>query len=276
MSERENLPTQIASQDVVVTTTKRGSLVARGLQAVENTKQKTLTKNNEVNTAEEQYRLGLKYDSGDGVPQDDEEAVKWYQLAAAQGHARAQSNLGTFFCSLGDGAYKDDKEAITWFRKAAEQGDSDGQFFLGLMYRDGTGVPQNDEEAVKWYLLAADQGNLAAQNSLGNMYYLGHGISKNYEMAVKWYRLAAEQGHADSQYDIGVMYRDGTGLPQDDEEALKYFQLAADQGNTEAQKSLTLLKCFKQMGELIMTQKKLAALGDAAAQETLKNLNIDW
>jgi hypothetical protein len=34
------------------------------------------------------------YDNGEGVPQDDAEAVRWYRLAAAQGLARGQFNLG--------------------------------------------------------------------------------------------------------------------------------------------------------------------------------------
>ena len=29
----------------------------------------------------------------EGVPEDDKEAVKWYRLAAEQGHAKAQFNL---------------------------------------------------------------------------------------------------------------------------------------------------------------------------------------
>ena len=33
------------------------------------------------------YNLGLMYDSGEGVPEDDKEAVKWYRLAAEQGNA---------------------------------------------------------------------------------------------------------------------------------------------------------------------------------------------
>jgi TPR repeat protein len=32
--------------------------------------------------------------AGKGVPQDDKQAVKWYRLAAEQGHANAQYNLG--------------------------------------------------------------------------------------------------------------------------------------------------------------------------------------
>ena len=38
--------------------------------------------------------LGLKYANGEGVVEDDAEAVRWYRLAADQGHAGAQVNLG--------------------------------------------------------------------------------------------------------------------------------------------------------------------------------------
>ena len=34
------------------------------------------------------------YDNGDGVLQDYAEAIRWYQLAADQGYARAQFRLG--------------------------------------------------------------------------------------------------------------------------------------------------------------------------------------
>ena len=33
-----------------------------------------------------QYNIGLMYEIGDGVPQDDKTAVKWFRLAADQGH----------------------------------------------------------------------------------------------------------------------------------------------------------------------------------------------
>ena len=32
-----------------------------------------------------QYNLGVMYDKGEGVPQDDKRALKWYTLAAEQG-----------------------------------------------------------------------------------------------------------------------------------------------------------------------------------------------
>ena len=43
----------------------------------------------EQGDAETQYNLGLAYARGQGVPQDDQEAVRWYRLAADQGVAAA-------------------------------------------------------------------------------------------------------------------------------------------------------------------------------------------
>jgi hypothetical protein len=44
-----------------------------------------------------QTNLGLMYQNGWGVPQDDKEAVRWYTLAAEQEHAKAQYNLGVMY-----------------------------------------------------------------------------------------------------------------------------------------------------------------------------------
>ena len=40
--------------------------------------------------ADAQYNLGLMYANGEGVPEDDAEAVRWYRLAADQGTTRAR------------------------------------------------------------------------------------------------------------------------------------------------------------------------------------------
>lgn len=56
--------------------------------------------------------------------QNEKEAFRWYKLAAEQGHATAQRNLG--YCYYrGEGVPKDKKEAAKWWRLAAEQGDED-------------------------------------------------------------------------------------------------------------------------------------------------------
>ena len=122
----------------------------------------------EQGDAKSQHNLGVMYDDGTGVPQDDKTAVKWYRLAAKQGFATAQSNLGTMY-ETGKGVPQDDETAVKWYKLAAEQGLVEAQYNLGGMYDYGRGVPQDDETAVKWYKLAAKQGDANAQKAVRDL-----------------------------------------------------------------------------------------------------------
>ena len=110
----------------------------------------------EQGNANAQTNLGVRYANGQGVPQDDTEAVRWYRLAANQGNAVAQTNLGLLYDN-GEGVPQDDTEAARWCRLAADQGLAQAQANLGLRYANGQGVPQDLVSAHMWYSLAAAQ-----------------------------------------------------------------------------------------------------------------------
>jgi TPR repeat protein len=63
------------------------------------------------------------YGKGLGVPKDPGEAIKWYRLAAEQGHASAQNNLGLLLAN-GEGAPQDYVQAYKWLILSAVQGDA--------------------------------------------------------------------------------------------------------------------------------------------------------
>ena len=84
-----------------------------------------------------QFYLGLSYDKGEGVTEDDIVAVGWYNRAADQGNVKAQYNLGVMHAT-GQGVPQYYAAAAEWFRKAAEQGDVRAQYRLGLAYSTGT------------------------------------------------------------------------------------------------------------------------------------------
>jgi TPR repeat protein len=52
---------------------------------------------------------------------------------------------------------EDYAEAVRWYRLAAAQGDASAQFNLGVMFRDGWGVPQDYVSAHMWLNLAASR-----------------------------------------------------------------------------------------------------------------------
>ena len=180
-------------------------------------------------------------------------ALKEFLPLARQGNADAQFNLGNMYQN-GEGVPQDDKEAARWYRLAAEQEDAGvaaaiAQLNLGIMYHEGLGVPQDDKEAARWYRLAAEGGLTFAQANLGIMYHEGLGVPQDYKEAARWFRSAAEQnaqlkfkGEAVAQLGLGVMYRQGQGVPQDYKEAVRWFLWRRSRG-TRLRRS-TLAACI--------------------------------
>ena len=177
------------------------------------------------------------YRDGEDLPQDDAEAARWYRLAAEQGHAEAQGNLGVMYAS-GRGVSQDYGEALRWFRLAADQGHAPAQRNLGVAYANGLGVQQDARKATQWFCLAAHQAHLKAQVNCGHAYLNGSGVDRDAVQAQRWFRLAADEGDAVAQHNLGFIYATGNGVPQDATEALRWFRLAAAQGLAAAQHSL--------------------------------------
>jgi TPR repeat protein len=122
---------------------------------------KEVRKSAEVGNASAQYRLGLFYTGGVGVPQNYGDAKEWFEKAAKQGHVRAQADLGTLYLQ-GTGAPQSDQMAMFWFGQAAEHGDGLACAKLGWMYAKGQGVIQDYVQAHMWYSLGAGQGEQSA------------------------------------------------------------------------------------------------------------------
>ena len=97
------------------------------------------------------------YDRGDYTT-----AYKEFKVLAERGKSEAQYYLGIMY-EYGRGVPEDDTEAVKWYRKAAEQGNRFAQLSLGIMYDFGTGVPQDYVMAHMWLNLAAAQGSSGAR-----------------------------------------------------------------------------------------------------------------
>ena len=58
----------------------------------------------------------------------------------------------------GQGFLQDYAEAVKWYRLAADQGNASAQRNLGIMYEYGRGLPQNNIMAHMWYNLGSANG----------------------------------------------------------------------------------------------------------------------
>ena len=134
------------------------------------------------------YNRGLEaYKSGDYAT-----ALKKWTPLAEKGFAKAQMNLGVIYAS-GQGVPKDNVEAMRWSRVAAEQGYPSAQNIMGFIYLQGQGVTQDFKVAFDWFKLAAEQGHADAQSNLGIMYENGFSVTQDFTRAFMWLDIAASQ-----------------------------------------------------------------------------------
>ncbi len=134
------------------------------------------------------------YDSGDYAT-----ALAEWQPLADGGDANARFGLGLMYAN-GFGVPLDDDQALKWYGLAAEQGHGEAQCNLAVMYSNGWGVPQSDAEAMKWYELAAGNGVVAAQVSLADAYLMGFAVPASKTEAYKWLTIAIEHGDLNAGY----------------------------------------------------------------------------
>ncbi|TGV06746.1 sel1 repeat family protein [Alcaligenaceae bacterium 429] len=93
-----------------------------------------------------------------------ENAREWFEKAAEQGLAQAQFSLGVMY-DQGRGVPQNDAKAFEWYEKAAQQGDVDAQLSLGVMYMIGQGVAQNKATAKELFKQACDNGDKTGCNN---------------------------------------------------------------------------------------------------------------
>ena len=256
----------------------------------------------ELGLTEAQYKLGLMYYYGLGVPQDNNEAIFWFKKADEQGHAKA------YFRTLNSGQerhydnYKtaakptyDPAPSFDLIAQMAAQGNAEAQHHRGLVYYYGLGLPQEDhKEALAWFKKAANQGYAEAQYKLGVIYHYGLGLPSDplglpadHKEAIVWFKKAANQGHYEAQHQLGMVYYYGLGDLQNYEKAMAWFENAAAQGNAELQyklghkyssgerrHSIYQVRIKQQYGPLhyhnaVFWFKKAAAQGHARAQYEL-------
>ncbi|MGC7560008.1 tetratricopeptide repeat protein [Pasteurella sp. PK-2025] len=120
-------------------------------------------------------------------------AFKLWLSRAEQGDMSAQFNVGRMY-DEGDGVEQNKQLALKWYQKSAEQHHPDAQYHLALMYSEGDGVAQDFKQAYKWYSQSALQGDARAVYNLGTLYANGEGVERNWERAKMYFKQACNAG----------------------------------------------------------------------------------
>lgn len=168
------------------------------------------------------YKMGWAYDMGSGVIKDYQKAMEWYKKAVDKGYYFPLNNMAVMY-ENGEGVEKDENKAFELYKEAAEKGNTMAMKNLSLFYQNGKAPNGKDmNKAIEWSTKSAEGGEIYGMTNLADIYYNGTGGTEtNYDKAFYWYKKAADKGDNYATYMIGQCYQYGRGVDRN-------LQMAAD------------------------------------------------
>ena len=163
------------------------------------------------------------------------EGLNLIQRAADAGSAEGQHRLALVLMNGEAGLARNPARAVELFEKAAAQGHRRAQFNIGLIYLRGQGVPRNLIQARAWLEQAAADGDVYATYALGRaMAESVTPVSADPTRAADLFRQAAEKGHMLAALRYGLALAEGSGVKQDPAAAQRWLVQAQQNGVPEA------------------------------------------
>jgi len=188
--------------------------------------------------------LGCWLKSYSGMVEPTNEIIQDSISAANRGSVHAQIFLGDYYESKSyfNKDNSTQEEAMKWFLLAAQQGNPHAQYCVGINYLNGFGVKKNGKLGMLWLNKSADQGYNEAIYELGWRYLDPKaGVKRNLDESFKWFSKFIEMNNpslpiqmAQAMYEVGIMYYKGNGTDKNLDNAFFYIQSSADLGLDDA------------------------------------------
>ncbi|HDR9255584.1 TPA: sel1 repeat family protein [Burkholderia vietnamiensis] len=181
------------------------------------------------------FRYARYLEKQDG-PKDFNEVARYYRIAAAHGHYKANQNLQSL---ISDGlAVSPDapKETVELAVQLIQQGIPSGYYDIGHYLETGYGLGQDTEMALRYFRKAADLGNPEAQT------YVAEPLAphdKAPDIARQMRRCATDQGYGEAANALAINLKNNASYG----DAVDAFQKGVAAGSTQA--ALALENAFK-------------------------------
>ena len=203
-------------------------------------------------------------------------------LAGARG-GDVRSSVGVAFdLSIGYGTSMDQPTALRMLRAADSKDDGFAALQLGLIYRDGAGVPEDPRRAESYFRRAVRLGYTYAGLYLAVFYLQTHDAKDARADSVRLIEEAQSRLYyrANIQAGLAEVYILNVGVPPDFARAIPLLKDGIAGGQTDSMDDLAYLK-FNGFGLPvdfvggIKLWRQAAALGDPYARTQLAAIHID-
>ena len=156
---------------------------------------KNLVSKAEQGDVDAMVMVGDCYNRGLHTEKDDQEAHRYYKMAADKGHVQANLMVAIDLLN-GIGTSKDKKAGTKYLQIAADGGAAFGQYLLASMYKIGEiGLFGREQKAMKYFEMAAKQGDAKSQVELADMIMLAKKSKYTLDDMVFWLVCAYLHGN---------------------------------------------------------------------------------
>ena len=207
------------------------------------------------NSDASQFTLAEFYEKGHaGVAQSDEDALKWYQLAADKGFTPAYLGLGRLYEKIDD-----IDNAKRWYQRAIDEGDEYGRKPLARLKAQNADAKQtagNNRKVVSssssssGSSIAVEYPDEKARKSSDRVweddkddFLVGANayLDGDFSLALEFLYPLAEKGVPFAQYYMGEMFDRGLGINKNPKAAVKWFKAAYKNGVSRAGHNLAYI-----------------------------------
>ncbi|KAL9620448.1 MAG: hypothetical protein Q9160_005033 [Pyrenula sp. 1 TL-2023] len=116
------------------------------------------------------------------------------------------------------------EKAAVWFRRGVGVGNAFSQYQMGLLYRDGLGVPKDEYRAATYFKAAAEDDLASAQSALAVL-FLDQG---DVEVAVRYFEEATRHGSIEAFYYLAEIANKGIVGERHCGVATAYYKIVAE------------------------------------------------
>ena len=160
-------------------------------------------------------------------PKEFNEVARYYRIAAAHGHYKANANLQKLISQGLADSPDGPKETIDLAVQLVNERIPGGYYDIGHYLELGYGLKQDSVAALRYFRKAADLGNPEAQFYVGGKLAP---IDNAPEIALQMYQCAADQGHGRAASELGIEFQVRQTYPR----AVDAFQHGARSGDRRA------------------------------------------
>ncbi|WP_244107345.1 DUF6396 domain-containing protein [Burkholderia sp. BCC0419] len=176
--------------------------------------------------ADQLFQYGRYLQKIDG-PKEFNEIARYYRIAAAYGHYKANTNaqklISQGLANSPDGA----KETVALAKRLIDDGVPGGYYDIGHYLEVGYGLKQDTEMALRYFRKAADMGSPEAQTYVAEQ-LAPHDRAP--EIALQMRQCATDQGYGDAANYLGINLKNDSKYS----DAVLSFQKGVKAGSSQA------------------------------------------